>query len=180
MKAVLALRFILGGSLGAFDERPATPCCAITGIDAARGMVTAADNATGRSFQFEVVGAAVLHGLEIGQGSRRELRRRASDRHSCRPDGLDGERETAQRALSPLRTGVPHRTVTEEPLRMKTALEVSLGSVALLAPILGVSVFRDGAPGSRVESVRSEPHGSKARVMVGTGGRGHPRSSPQP
>jgi hypothetical protein len=37
---------------------------------------------------------------------------------------------------------------------MKTALNVLLGSVALLAPILGFSVFRAGAQGRREESVR--------------------------
>lgn len=52
---------------------------------------------------------------------------------------------------------------------MKTALKVALGSVALLSPILGVSVFRVGAQGPRMESVRSEPYdGPKARVTART------------
>lgn len=68
MKAVLALLFILSAAFGAFDDQPAAPCCAITGIDATRGMVTAVDKARGRSFQFEVADAGVLQSLEIGQG----------------------------------------------------------------------------------------------------------------
>lgn len=66
MKA-LALLLVLGAALAAFDDQPAVPCCAITGIDATTGMVTAVHNATGRSFQFQVAEAAVLQGLEVGQ-----------------------------------------------------------------------------------------------------------------
>jgi hypothetical protein len=51
---------------------------------------------------------------------------------------------------------------------MKNALDVALDSVALLAPILGFSVFRVGAQGRRVESVRSEPYDRpEARVTTG-------------
>lgn len=52
---------------------------------------------------------------------------------------------------------------------MKTTLNVALGSVAFLGPILGFSVFRVGAQGRRVESVRSEPYDEPtARVTART------------
>ena len=44
------------------------PCCAITHIDAATGIVTAQENATGRVFTIKVADAALLHSLKVGQG----------------------------------------------------------------------------------------------------------------
>ena len=45
----------------------AQPCCGITAIDAANGLVTARDAATGRTFQFEVDSRALLGSLRVGQ-----------------------------------------------------------------------------------------------------------------
>lgn len=47
---------------------PVAPCCPITSIDAAIGVVTAKVNSTGQSFQFTVKDSALLHSLKIGQG----------------------------------------------------------------------------------------------------------------
>src|ERR1700719_2827237 len=47
--------------------RPA-PCCGITAINTATGMVSAKENATGRMFQFKVNDGAMLNSLKVGQG----------------------------------------------------------------------------------------------------------------
>jgi Cu/Ag efflux protein CusF len=49
------------------DVKPAEPCCGLTAIDAATGIVTAKELATGRVFRFEVKNAALLHSLKVGQ-----------------------------------------------------------------------------------------------------------------
>jgi Cu/Ag efflux protein CusF len=47
---------------------PGPPCCAITAIDSATGVVTAKENASGKLFQFKVADAALLKTLQAGQG----------------------------------------------------------------------------------------------------------------
>jgi Cu/Ag efflux protein CusF len=47
--------------------KPSEPCCAITSIDAATGVVTAKAKSTGQSFQFKVADAALLSSLKTGQ-----------------------------------------------------------------------------------------------------------------
>jgi hypothetical protein len=42
------------------------PCCGITGVDAS-GVVTARENASGRSFQFRVADKTLLESLHVGQ-----------------------------------------------------------------------------------------------------------------
>src|SRR5437016_2375260 len=42
-----------------------SPCCAVIGVDTARGLATIRDNKTGRTWQFEA-GAATLGALKIG------------------------------------------------------------------------------------------------------------------
>lgn len=46
---------------------PGEPCCAITAIDAATGIATAKELATGRVFRFEVKNATLLRSLKVGQ-----------------------------------------------------------------------------------------------------------------
>lgn len=46
----------------------AAPCCAITGINARTGLVTAKVNATGQVFTFQVSNARLLNLLRVGQG----------------------------------------------------------------------------------------------------------------
>ena len=46
---------------------PVEPCCSITSINAATGVVTAQEKATGRSFQFQVSNSALLKSLKAGQ-----------------------------------------------------------------------------------------------------------------
>jgi hypothetical protein len=43
------------------------PCCNITGVDAATGLFTARETATGRTFQFKPTDAALLRSLKPGQ-----------------------------------------------------------------------------------------------------------------
>jgi Cu/Ag efflux protein CusF len=67
---VVALSLAVGG--GRAQKRiprthPADPCCAITAIDAARGLVTARDASSGQTFQFEVDSRRLLAGLKVGQ-----------------------------------------------------------------------------------------------------------------
>lgn len=54
---------------GATPRSPSAPaaCCTITGIDAKRGVVTARDTASGRTFTFNVGDAGILRGLRAGQ-----------------------------------------------------------------------------------------------------------------
>ena len=47
--------------------KPAEPCCAIVSIDAATGIATAKELATGRLFRFEVKDKALLASLKVGQ-----------------------------------------------------------------------------------------------------------------
>lgn len=59
-------------SSGARSEKsarpfPATPCCDITAIDAAAGIVTARNATTGETFQFEVESRSLLRSLQVGQ-----------------------------------------------------------------------------------------------------------------
>jgi Cu/Ag efflux protein CusF len=49
------------------NVNPAEPCCAITAINSATGIVTASDAKTGRLFRFEVKDAALLKTLKAGQ-----------------------------------------------------------------------------------------------------------------
>jgi hypothetical protein len=44
-----------------------TPNCAITSIDASRGLVTASDKQTGRTFQFRLANASLVQALKPGQ-----------------------------------------------------------------------------------------------------------------
>jgi len=46
---------------------PLEPCCGITAFDAATGIVTAKELATGRVFRFEVKDATLLRSLKVGQ-----------------------------------------------------------------------------------------------------------------
>jgi len=47
---------------------PGTPCCNITALNTTTGVVTATENATGKSFQFKVADSALLNSLKVGQG----------------------------------------------------------------------------------------------------------------
>jgi Cu/Ag efflux protein CusF len=49
------------------DVNPAEPCCAITALNAATGIVTAKEIATGRMFRFEVKDMKLLGSLKVGQ-----------------------------------------------------------------------------------------------------------------
>ena len=60
------LRPANGGKSG--NAAPPEPACQITGIDRATGVVTAKVKATGQTFQFKVVDAAVFNSLNVGQG----------------------------------------------------------------------------------------------------------------
>jgi len=61
-----------GVGAGAFEQdlggavTPAGPCCQITSIDAS-GRVTAQDNTTGKTFQFQVKDSSLLNSLHLGQ-----------------------------------------------------------------------------------------------------------------
>ena len=46
---------------------PGEPCCSITAVNNATAIVTAVDQASGRSFRFEVKDAALLRTLKVGQ-----------------------------------------------------------------------------------------------------------------
>ena len=46
----------------------ATPCCAITAVDARTATVTAREPATGRTFSFKVTNPNTLNALKVGQG----------------------------------------------------------------------------------------------------------------
>jgi hypothetical protein len=48
--------------------KPLGPCCRITGVNLQTGIVTASENATGRTFSFKVTNSNLLHSLEAGQG----------------------------------------------------------------------------------------------------------------
>ena len=50
------------------DVKPAEPCCNVTAVDSATGIVTAKVTATGRVFRFEVKDRALLASLKVGQG----------------------------------------------------------------------------------------------------------------
>jgi Cu/Ag efflux protein CusF len=50
------------------NTNPVQPCCDITSINAATGVVTARNNANGQSFQFKVSDANLLRSLKTGQG----------------------------------------------------------------------------------------------------------------
>jgi hypothetical protein len=52
---------------GTRAQTPA-PCCSVTAVDAATGIVSARVNATGATFQFKVANATLLKGLRVGQG----------------------------------------------------------------------------------------------------------------
>lgn len=54
--------------VGAQRPQPAAPCCGITKIDAATGLVTATVNANGQEFQFKVTDARTIASLKVGQG----------------------------------------------------------------------------------------------------------------
>lgn len=43
------------------------PCCAITGIDLRRAVVTAQETSTGHVFRFEVPDRSILRALKVGQ-----------------------------------------------------------------------------------------------------------------
>ena len=49
------------------DVKPQEPCCNVTAVDPATGIVTATETATGRVFRFEVKNAALLRSLKVGQ-----------------------------------------------------------------------------------------------------------------
>ena len=52
---------------GNANAEPQEPCCGITAINAATGIVTAKELATGRIFRFEVKNATLLRSLKVGQ-----------------------------------------------------------------------------------------------------------------
>ena len=75
--ALVVLAFSLGsvtanaapqGNVQKPNTNPVQPCCNITGINAATGVVTARNNANGQSFQFKVSDANLLRSLKTGQG----------------------------------------------------------------------------------------------------------------
>lgn len=47
---------------------PASPCCSITAIDNATGVVSARVTATGQTFRFKVTDASLLRSMKLGQG----------------------------------------------------------------------------------------------------------------
>ena len=49
------------------DVNPIEPCCGITALNTATGIVTAKELATGRMFRFEVKDAKLLGTLKVGQ-----------------------------------------------------------------------------------------------------------------
>lgn len=49
------------------DPDGADPCCTVTAIDAAAGLVTAIEPRSGRTFQFRVTDAALLGSVQVGQ-----------------------------------------------------------------------------------------------------------------
>jgi Cu/Ag efflux protein CusF len=59
-------RILAGGSAGLDQPAAAAPCCGITAIDAATGLVTARLTANGRTFQFRVTDKALLASLKLG------------------------------------------------------------------------------------------------------------------
>ena len=63
---LVALTALAFAPVGA--QQPASPCCGITKIDAATGIVTAKVTANGNVFQFKVADARALGLLRVGQG----------------------------------------------------------------------------------------------------------------
>jgi hypothetical protein len=58
---------ILGVLLGlSLQVQAIAPCCAIKAIDAKTGLVTARENASGKTFTFKA-SAATLKGLQVGK-----------------------------------------------------------------------------------------------------------------
>jgi hypothetical protein len=55
---------ILAGPLANAPSAPATPCCGVVSVDIARGVATARENVTGRTFNFMVADAALLKSLQ--------------------------------------------------------------------------------------------------------------------
>lgn len=49
------------------DPEGADPCCDVTAVDAATGVVTAIEPRSGRTFQFQVTDAALLGSVQVGQ-----------------------------------------------------------------------------------------------------------------
>ena len=54
------------GKLGD-PAKPFNPCCSVTGLDAATGVITARVLSTGQTFQFKVTDSAQLSSLKMGQ-----------------------------------------------------------------------------------------------------------------
>lgn len=70
MKRTLRLALVASGLASALAsaQQPAAPCCAITAIDAATGVVTAKVTANGAAFQFKVTDGRLMRALRVGQG----------------------------------------------------------------------------------------------------------------
>lgn len=60
------------------------PCCSISAIHTASGIVTGTEKATGRKFQFKVADAKLLFGLRVGQSIHANFKTRMV---SLRSDG---------------------------------------------------------------------------------------------
>lgn len=67
-RAGLLLLCCTAFAMGATDARAQAPCCSVTAVDTATGVVSAKVNATGATFQFKVANAAQLKALRVGQG----------------------------------------------------------------------------------------------------------------
>ena len=63
----LVLAVAPAAGMEAQDPDGGAPCCAVTGIDTRRGVVTAQEAATGHRFRFEVPDQRILRGLTVGQ-----------------------------------------------------------------------------------------------------------------
>lgn len=59
---------LLAGALAlpTLEVNALEPCCGVTAIDVAEGLVTAKETATGKTFQFKVTDKALLKTLKIG------------------------------------------------------------------------------------------------------------------
>lgn len=77
--ALLSFTILLTLSLGAVPIAPAAdaPCCVVTAIDAGSGVVTARDQATGRTFRFLASDRRLLRSLKVGSAVTVTVDRRA-------------------------------------------------------------------------------------------------------
>lgn len=66
LQVLLAAFFVC--AVAASARAQTAPCCSITAINAATGVISGKVNASGAAFQFKVTNANVLKGLRVGQG----------------------------------------------------------------------------------------------------------------